>query len=392
MLITLTLISTIIGFLATFKVLNFKSKPVTFSHRPLGISILKPIRGLEPQLMLNLHSFFNLSDKIPFEIIFCVKNSEDPCVSIVNDLISLHPHVNAKLFLNAPDFGKNPKVSNMHVAWDRAAYDLILISDSNVRVKPNYLELLMAQRQKGAGLVTQAVYGAGATTVGGHLDVVHLNSFYLKATAFLNLVGITCVLGKCMLFSRYQFNRLGGLFAVKNYLAEDLVAGEMMAEAGYKITLMPELLRQTTVMQGFKTYWYRHVRWARLRKCHVLHGYVLEPLLFETIWPVLLFVFAVNNVQRAVSIGCLVVQILTNISLYAFKFNDKESWRSFPWFWLKDILGPVIWLSGLASNQVNWRGQILHLRFGGKLGTKYLRAAKARKRLRASLPSKQVAT
>ena len=379
-LLILALSSTVIGVAATTKILLWKAKPQRRLKSPYPkISIIKPIRGLEPDLEVNLHSFFNLNKIIPFEILFCVKNPEDPCVEIIKKLCQLHPDVETKLFTNSPDLGRNPKVSNMHYAWNRASSDLLLISDSNVRVESNYLESLYNERRGGAGLVTQAVWGADARTLGGHLDVIHLNTFYLKATAFLNLFGFPCVLGKCMLFSRHQFETIGGLFAVRNYLAEDLVAGEMMKEAGYQVVVAPDLLRQTTVMGTFKSYWNRHVRWARLRKCHFIIAYITEPLMFETLWPVLLVAFGITPLEKSIGVICLGVQICQNLILHKFKFKDKGAWRSLHWFWLKDILAPLIWIAGLVSNKVIWRGHSLELRFGGKLGTKYLRAARYRK-------------
>jgi ceramide glucosyltransferase len=182
-----------------------------------------------------------------------------------------------------------------------------------------------------------------------------------------------------MLFSRQQFERLGGLFSVRNYLAEDLVAGEMMKEAGYTVRIAPELLRQTTIMSNFKSYWNRHVRWARLRKCHFFGAYLAEPLMFESIWPVLLMAFARSEKEIFLGLACFGIQVASNLILHGFKFKDAETWRSFPYFFIKDLISPVIWLAGLLSNQVIWRGQALHLRFGGKLGTKYLKSARIRR-------------
>jgi hypothetical protein len=89
--------------------------------------------------------------------------------------------------------------------------------------------------------------------------------------------------------------------------------------------------------------------------------------------------FAKSHRDFLVGLGCLAVQILCNLVLHQFKFKDRESWKSFPYFIVKDITAPLIWIAGLVSNKVNWRGQVLHLRFGGKLGTKYMRSARIRR-------------
>ena len=94
---------------------------------------------------------------------------------------------------------------------------------------------------------------------------------------------------------------------------------------------------------------------------------------------VLLFTFAQSRLQQICAVACVFVQIVSNVLLHYFKFKDREAWKSLPWFWLKDIVAPVVWLAGLSSNWVNWRGQSLQLRWGGKLGSKYLREARRRK-------------
>jgi ceramide glucosyltransferase len=369
-LLTITLLSTVLGILATWRVLGWHPRESLRQQSFPKVSIIKPIRGLEPDLEINLHSFFNLNPRFPYELLLCVKNPEDPAVAVCEKLIAMHPQVEAKLFTGTPDLGRNPKVSNMHYAWNRAQCDLLLISDSNVKVEPDYLEVLHSERKEGAGLVTQAVYGVDAQGSGGHLDVIHLNTFYLKATAFLEMAGYDNVLGKCMMFSRSQFENLGGLNAVRNYLAEDLVSGDLMREAGHTVKLAPQLLRQTSVINSFEGYWNRHVRWARLRKCHVPFAYLTEPLLFETIWPIALIL--VNPVEYSGWIGalCLLAQFECNIALHAFKFKDRGAWASLPWFIFKDITAPLIWIGGLVSNKVTWRGQELRLRFGGKLASR----------------------
>ncbi len=359
--------------MATLRLFQWRAITPNKSGCKIGVSIIKPIRGLEPDLETNLHSFFNLQTKIPFELLLCIQDPNDPAIEVINKLLEMHSNVNARLFTNAKPFGKNPKVSNMHVAWREAIYDLALISDSNVRVPPDYLDLLLAERIRGADLVTQAVYGADGRGFGGHLDVIHLNTFYLKATGFLEIFGYHNVLGKCMLLSRGHFEELGGLRSVRNYLAEDLVSGDRMREAGYEIKIAPQLLRQTSVITSFSGYWKRHVRWARLRKCHVPLAYASEPLLFETFWPPLLILLNPTSNSILVAEACLIFQIASNAALHQFKLRDSGAWKSFSWFIIKDVLAPIIWIGGLVSNKVHWRGHTLYLRYGGRLVSKYRR-------------------
>jgi ceramide glucosyltransferase len=291
--------------------------------------------------------------------------------------------VDLALYTHTPDIGKNPKINNMHMAWNQSKYDLILISDSNVKVSENYLEELMSVRQNGAGLVTQVIYGADAHTLAGHFDVIHSNTFYLKSSVILNLIKIPVVLGKAMLLSKRILNSKGGLHTVRNYLAEDFMIGKIMDQSGYKIELSKQLLRQSTVMTDFSSYWNRHVRWARLRKAHVWYAYLLEPLLFETLWPALLFFVSAQPLTQGFALFCLGLQVLANVMTHKFIIKESSSLQSMKWFWAKDMLIVCIWISGLLSNKVDWRGKKLQLRFGGKLLSPNLRSSRGRKLLQA---------
>lgn len=370
MLIAVTILSTLIGLISVLSVLLRQSKPAASISNYPKVSILKPLRGMEPDLYENLRSFFTLGPKVPFELLISVKDPKDPAVKLVEQLIYTYPNVAARLFVGTPDLGRNPKVSNMHYAYNRAESDLILISDSNVRVPSDYLEMLVNQRQsENVNLVTQAVFGCDGRTLGGHLDVVSLNTFYLKGTAFIRLFGHENVLGKCMFFSRREFESIGGMMAVKDYLAEDLISGEMMKDGGFSTKVAPVLLRQSTVISNFKGFWNRHVRWARLRKCHFPLAYIIEPLLFETLWPIL--TMTVSNSPYAFIVGgvCLTVQLTSNLILHQ-SLTESNALLSFRYFLLKDISMPAVWLAGLVSNRVNWRGQTLLLKWGGQLKAK----------------------
>jgi hypothetical protein len=98
-------------------------------------------------------------------------------------------------------------------------------------------------------------------------------------------------------------------------------------------------------------------------------AYLVEPLLFETIWPLLLMVLQPVSHSFWIGAACLFLQIECNLALHAFKFKDRGAWMSMPWFFIKDLMAPFIWVAGLVSNKVIWRGQTLYLRFGGKLGS-----------------------
>lgn len=62
-----------------------------------GVSILKPLKGVDDNLIENLCTFFQI-DYPKYEILFCVQDATDPAVEVVRQLLNRFPHVDAKLF------------------------------------------------------------------------------------------------------------------------------------------------------------------------------------------------------------------------------------------------------------------------------------------------------
>src|SRR3989344_3043795 len=149
---------TICGTLLTLR--RFRTPPPhlrrDFARYP--VTILKPLKGVDPALEANLESFF-LLDYPEYEIFFSVADPNDPALKVVRRVLRRHPDVKARVLVGAVELGLNPKVNNMVLSYDRASHDLILISDSNVRVKPDYLTRVVAHMDRDVGIVTAVVAG-----------------------------------------------------------------------------------------------------------------------------------------------------------------------------------------------------------------------------------------
>lgn len=246
-----------------------------------GVTVLKPLCGLDAGLADNLRSFF-AQDHPRFELLFGVEGEDDPAVSVVKMLMREHPHVRARLVIHRGARGINPKVSNLRATLDARppSYDLLLISDSNARVRPSYLrQMHEVMRAQDAGLVCSLVTGVDDRTLGATLDNSAMNSDVSPSLALLNLARIhPAVLGKSMLFRRSVFEALGGFESVASLLAEDYVIGRMFAEAGYRIAIAPERVRSPIVDSTVRSFVQRQLRWAAMRWKLAPTSSISEPL------------------------------------------------------------------------------------------------------------------
>lgn len=125
-----------------------------------AVSILKPLMGGDPNLSQNLETFFTMQYPT-YELLFCIEDKEDPAVAVVQQLMEKYPNFDAHLYLGGSAVGVNPKINNMNAAYDYAKYELILISDSGIRMKEDTLFDMVQHLKDGVGLVHQMPFTCG---------------------------------------------------------------------------------------------------------------------------------------------------------------------------------------------------------------------------------------
>lgn len=357
----------IFGTFLTWKKVRTAPKSLAdFSRHP--ISILKPLKGVDEGLRENIESFFRIDYPL-FEIIFCIADNDDPALPLVREMMAKYSEVDARIYMGESRVGPNPKVNNMLSGYEDAKYDLVLISDSNVRVRSDYLKRLVPNAiGEDIGLVTAIVAGVGAKSFGGIMEAASLNGFVARGMAMAFFAGKPCVVGKSMLFSRKAAARFGGLRILGRYLAEDFMAGEAMGQLGLKVILTQDPVEQYIGKYTVSQYWSRHLRWGRIRKAQA-------PLIFP--FELLQNAFCVGAIG-AIAIPALVqistfiflcvhlgIWAICDISLQRKLSRTRLSWRNFVHWAARELLALPLHLQICMNNTVNWRGQKLRLGVGG---------------------------
>jgi len=256
------------------------NEQVLSSKRPLPpVTILKPLCGADAGLEANLRSFFE-QDHPELELVFGVESCSDPAIEIVERMRARYAHVPCHLVVHGGLSGHNPKVRNLRGMLPHASHDLLLISDSNVRVPPHYAREMVRGmiHDEDVGLVTSIFAGTGEQSLGAALDNVQLNGFIAAGVTLPTLFGDVLVVGKSVLLSRRIFERLGGFDRLANVLAEDYVMGKMVQHAGLRVRVSPSVLANVTSHVTIRGFLARHLRWSMLRARLRPLGYAAEPI------------------------------------------------------------------------------------------------------------------
>ena len=320
------------------------------------VTILKPLKGLDEYLEPNLRGFFTL-DYPAYQLVFGVADASDPAISVVEQLMAEFPDRDAELVVGNPPFGLNPKIENLAAMYPRRKHELLLISDSNVRVRPEYLRETVAYLDDpNVGIVTNVFAGVGERKFGAILENLQLNGFIAANLCGAFVLRITCVVGKSMLMPVRALEAIGGLSAVRNLLAEDQAIGVKVRKAGYSIRLSHHVVDNVNETRDLTWFLNRHSRWLKIRYQMALPTFLLEPLTNLT---------AIGLIWALVSGSGLALAGLAGLTLLGMVRDAvgsrwlRGTWPRWNHLWLsplKDLFLLPIWFDALVNRRISWRG------------------------------------
>ncbi len=318
------------------------------------ISILKPLKGADPGLARNLESFYGL-DYPDYEIVFSFASRTDPAADVARRVADAHPDVPTSFVFDSREPGANPKVSRLIHALTRARYAVLLISDGDVRVRPSFLrETVSELADPSVGLVSNPFRGIAAGSLGSAVEALHFNGFVFGGTAAVSLAaGRPCVVGKSILVRRAVLDWIGGLDAVKDFLAEDYLLGSIVEKAGFRVALSRHVIDAVSAGKSVRQFWDRQVRWARMRRRLGGPAYALEALASPLPWALLLLGSRYAAAAAAIAAAKIVLDAVVARRLGA-RFSPAA-------LVLKDFLFFAIFWAALSSSRTRWRGKSVRI-------------------------------
>ncbi|BAY89194.1 hopanoid biosynthesis associated glycosyl transferase protein HpnI [Tolypothrix sp. PCC 7601] len=335
-------------------------------HPP--VSILKPICGVDRDAENNLASFCQ-QDYPQYQIIFAVRDRQDPAIEVINQIIQQFPDIDIDLVVSDRIIGANLKVSNLANAVTAAKHKILLIADSDIRVGRDYLQrVIQPFKDEKVGVVT-CLYRSLAQGWVTILEAIGTAcDFHPGVLVSNHLEGIKFAFGSTIVIRKQALAAMGGFDAIADHLADDFQLGYLPAQAGYKVVLSDYIVDHVLDDSSLADVIQRQIRWARCIRVSRPGGYLGLLFTFGTVNS-LLFLLATGG-----SIFAWVVLAITWImrSLMAWvvgvtMLKDSVA-KQFFWFIpVRDLFHFAIWCSGFVGSTIVWRGQKFKLSAGGKL-------------------------
>jgi ceramide glucosyltransferase len=322
------------------------------------VTLLKPLKGLESELYENLKSFCSL-DYPSIQILFTVANPEDPALNVVKRLQNEFPNIDIDTIISKDiRIGSNPKINNIAAAAPYIKHDLILISDSDVLVRRDFLKRMAAPlKDPKIGLVTSFYQGAIRKALWPRLEAISINAYFLPQAAIASFFGMRFAMGAAILVRREAFEKAGGFVHIAQYLADDFVLGESIRKAGFEIAAADTLPECVTEAPNFKAYLRHQIRWAHtIRVCRPAGYFGLIMLQGFSLLTLKILFFGFDPLSLGLMALILLSKALTQERLAQVSGEASDSWALFllP---LSEWVHFASWVVGWRAKNVFWRGE-----------------------------------
>jgi ceramide glucosyltransferase len=319
------------------------------------ISILKPLCGHDDGLDENLRTFF-AQDYPVFEILLGVHRLDDPAAAVAAQVIAEYDgRIDARLVVTGESPVPNGKAYSLNRLVREARYELLVMSDSDVRVQPDLLSTLDREFQDAqVGLITCPYRAVAGVSLWSRLEAIGMNTELLGGVLVARaLEGMKFALGCTIAVRRNVLGEMGGFSYLQDFLAEDFVIGQRAAELGHKVVLSSFIIQHRIGSQSMLRNLGHRLRWARSTRRSRPAGYWGQ--IFTYPLPLTFILLAVWPAAWPVLVLTLVLRGCAAVATAEFVLRDplfRKRWWLLP---LQDILGFFVWLGGFLGDTIVWR-------------------------------------
>ena len=335
------------------------------AHTP-PVSLLKPVKGVDFACYENFSSFCR-QDYPAYEILFAANDNDDPAVPLIHRLAAEFPTIPIRLVTGAAQVGANRKVNNLIELARNARYEILVLTDGDVRVGPNYLrEVIAPFADAKTGVVTSFYRGITENNLGAELEAVGASSDFFAGVLVAEwMEGMKFALGASIVTTKQRVAQIGGFQAIANMHSDDYELGRRIAKAGGEVLLSREPVWTMYPAQTPRGFWNHQVRWARtVRLCRPI-SYLGLIFTHGLPWALLAALIAPAKwIAAAYLLAYLILRLAMAWTVGVWGVCDQVLRRR---FWLvpfRDAIYFAVWLASFASNRISWSGEQFTMRKG----------------------------
>jgi len=330
----------------------------TDDSRLPAVTILKPLKGLDADLYENLSSFC-LQDYPRFQIVFGVADPDDPAVAVVRRLQATYPDVPIDLVVDGRIYGTNYKICNLHNMYRLAQHEVIVIADSDIRVRSDYLRRIVRPLDDPeVGLVTclyRAVNTGGLPTL---IETLFINTDFAPMVLVARLVEKpSYAFGATMALRRSMLDEIGGFLPLANYLADDYHLGHRVSARGYRLALSDLVVETVLAVGSWRRLYDHQLRWARTyRNCRP-GGYFGSIFTHGVTWATVALWYTDFSPWACAAAAALYGTRMAVAAAIAGRYLGAPlRWFEVVLVPLKDLFVSAVWAVCFLGDTVRWSG------------------------------------
>ena len=352
-------------FLAADMLRRFFAVPATALRRTDAVTLLKPLCGAEPRLFENLATFLTLDHGGSLQMVCGIQRADDPAIAVIDALRAAYPTAQIDLVIDATAHGASGKVSNLINMMAVARHEILVLSDSDIAVAPDYLaRVLDALDRPGVGVVSCLYRGRG--------DAGFWSRFGAAGLTYQFIVGVVIAvaykladpcMGSTIALRRDTLKRIGGFARFADTLADDHAIGQAVIALGQKLAVPPMVVTHAFSETSFAALWQHEVRWHATVRSVGFWSYVGAILAIPLPLACLASLYAP-------AIGLLLVVAALIARFVVVRSVDAAVGERVAPYWMvpgHDLMSFAVYSAGFFARSVDWRGATLRMKDDGRI-------------------------
>lgn len=374
-----TISSTVVFILSVLGSIKFRSYRTRdqktyekYSTQLPPVSVLKPVHGNESRIRENIESFFR-QNYPQYEILFAADESDDTAIPVIKEISARYPNIPTQILITGQPTWPNAPNFCFHHLSQVAAHNILVTSDSDVEVSPDYLRMVVPPLlDPKVGAVTVVFRGKSAGGVWADLDAIGQSVEFTAGVVTVNLLeGMKFGLGPTIALRKDSIGRIGGYEAVREYLSNDFVVGNFIQKAGFEVVLSSEVVDHVSPKMTFRRMWERQLRWAMGTRYSRPKGHIGTGLTFAVPYGILGLIAAALLGHPLFGLGLFAAALINRIAqswiVGWWAAGDPVARKAAVLYPLRDLHGFIIWCASYVSKRSLWRDNKYLLLKGGRL-------------------------